>query len=161
MEVARAQDPRRAALASRIAAARYGLDILEADVEDRHDNQTRFAAIGRGAAPLADGIAARTILLVTVANTPGALHRLLGPFAEHELNLSKLESRPTGEPWTYRFIIEVEHMAAAPPMTEALRAVHAIARSCRVVGTYAIDSLDEGLGDLRDRSPASAIPGMR
>ena len=142
MEVARAQDPRRAALASRIAAAQYGLDILEADVEDRPDNQTRFVAIGRGVAPLTDGMAARTILLVTVANTPGALHRLLGPFAEHELNLSKLESRPTGEPWSYRFIIEIEHTAGEPAMTDALHAVRGIAQSCRVVGTYATNARD-------------------
>ena len=54
---------------------------------------------------------ARTILFTTVANTPGSLHRLLGPFAERGLNLCKLESRPTGEPWTYRFIIEIDHTA--------------------------------------------------
>jgi prephenate dehydratase len=137
MEVAHARDPRRAALASRIAAAHYGLEILEADVEDRPDNQTRFVAIGRGTASLADGAAARTILLVTVANTPGALHRLLGPFAEHELNLSKLESRPTGEPWSYRFIVEIEHTAGDTAMTEALHVVRCMAQSCRVVGTYA------------------------
>jgi prephenate dehydratase len=137
MEVAHARDPRRAALASRIAAAHYGLEILEADVEDRPDNQTRFVAIGRSAAPLADGTAARTILLVTVANTPGALHRLLGPFAEYGLNLSKLESRPTGEPWSYRFIIEIEHTAGESAMTDALHAVRGIAQFCRLVGTYA------------------------
>jgi prephenate dehydratase len=143
LEIARARDPRRAALASRIAAAHYGLEILEPDVEDRPDNQTRFVAIGRDAAPLADGTPARTILLVTVANTPGALHRLLGPFAEHQLNLSKLESRPTGEPWSYRFIVEVEHTAGEPAMTQALHAVRGIAQSCRVVGTYALaDGVD-------------------
>jgi prephenate dehydratase len=146
LEVARARDPRRAALASRIAAAHYGLEILEADVEDRPDNQTRFVAIARGAAPVADGTTARTILIVTVANTPGALHRLLGPFAEHELNLSKLESRPTGQPWSYRFIVEIEHTAGEPAMTHALHAVRDIAQSCRVVGTYATaDSSDQRL----------------
>jgi prephenate dehydratase len=140
LEVADARDPRRAALASRIAAAHYGLEILEADVEDRPDNQTRFVAIGRGAASLADGAAARTILLVTVANTPGALHRLLGPFAEYGLNLSKLESRPTGEPWRYRFIIEIDHTAGEPAMTDALHAVRGMAQSCRIVGTYGTES---------------------
>jgi prephenate dehydratase len=137
IEVAHARDPQRAALAGRIAAARYGLEILAADVEDRPDNQTRFVAIARHAVRLADGAPARTILLVTVANTPGALHRTLGPFAEYELNLSKLESRPTGEPWSYRFIIEIEHAAGDSAMTQALAAVREIAQSCRVVGTYA------------------------
>jgi prephenate dehydratase len=145
MDVARAGDPRRAALASRIAAAHYGLEILEADVEDRPDNQTRFVAIGRTAVELADGTSARTILLVTVANTPGSLHRLLGPFAEHALNLSKLESRPTGEPWSYRFIVEVEHLAGEPAMAQALHAVRRVVQSCRVAGTYAIGSPGEQL----------------
>lgn len=149
LEVARARDPRRAALAGRIAAAHYGLEILEADVEDRPDNQTRFVAIGRTPVQLADGTSARTILIVTAANTPGALHRLLGPFAEHGLNLSKLESRPTGEPWSYRFIIEIEHMAGEPAMADALHAVRGMAQSCRVVGTYATGSESPGavLGD--------------
>lgn len=137
-EVARARDPRRAALASRLAAAHYGLEILEADVEDRPDNQTRFVAIGRNPATLADGTPARTILIVTAANTPGALHRLLGPFAEHELNLSKLESRPTGEPWTYRFIIEIEHMTGDPTMSHALREIRDLVQSLRIVGTFAM-----------------------
>ena len=146
MEIADARDARRAALASRIAAARYGLDVLAADVEDRPDNQTRFVAIRRGPEPLALGIAARTILLATVANTPGALHRLLGPFAEHGLNLTKLESRPTGEPWSYRFIIEVAHPAGAIAMAHALDAVREMVQSYRLVGTYALGGApDQGI----------------
>lgn len=152
MEVARARDPQRAALASRIAAAHYGLDILEADVEDRPDNQTRFVAIGRTPAQLAGGASARTILIVTAANRPGALHRLLGPFAEHELNLSKLESRPAGEPWNYRFIIEIEHMAGDPAMSRALRELRDLVQSLRIVGTYALslttaERVSESLGE--------------
>ncbi|MDQ4080689.1 MAG: ACT domain-containing protein, partial [Gemmatimonadota bacterium] len=163
LEVARARDQHRAALASRIAAGHYGLDILAADVEDRPDNQTRFVAIAREAAALAPGVPARTILLVTVANTPGALHRLLGPFAEHELNLSKLESRPTGEPWSYRFIMEIEHTAGEPAMAHALNMVRDIAQSCRVVGTYAIGFPGEQLTapTMSEGSDAAAAPATR
>jgi prephenate dehydratase len=161
MEVARARDPRRAALASRIAAAHYGLEILEADVEDRPDNQTRFVAIARTPAQLADGTSARTILIVTAANTPGALHRLLGPFAEHELNLSKLESRPTGEPWSYRFIVEIEHAAGESAMTHALRAVREMVQSCRIVGTYATAGAPDQVVISAKSSEASAVATSR
>ncbi|MGQ0713634.1 MAG: ACT domain-containing protein [Gemmatimonadaceae bacterium] len=99
-------------------------------------------AIARAPVALADGTPARSILLVTVANTPGSLHRLLGPFAEYGLNLSKLESRPTGEPWSYRFIVEVEHSAGAPAMAAALTAIRGMVESFRVVGTYAIGAYD-------------------
>jgi prephenate dehydratase len=142
MDVANARDAHRAALASRIAAAHYGLDILAADVEDRPDNQTRFVAIGRAPVALVDGTPARSILLVTVANTPGSLHRLLGPFAEYGLNLSKLESRPTGEPWSYRFIVEIEHRAGEAAMHDALAAVQRLVKSFRAVGTYATGGCD-------------------
>lgn len=157
MEVARARDPHRAALASRIAAAHYGLDILAADVEDRPDNQTRFVAIGRLPVALVDGTPARSILLVTVANKPGALHRLLGPFAEYGLNLSKLESRPTGEPWTYRFIVEIEHSAGEPAMAEALGVIRGMVESFRVVGTYATGGYEPEAPPPSDSSrPASS-----
>lgn len=164
MEVAQACDPHRAALASRIAAAHYGLDILAADVEDRPDNQTRFVAIGRSPIELADGTPARSILLVTVANTPGSLHRLLGPFAEYGLNLSKLESRPTGEPWSYRFIVEIEHRAGEPEMADALKGIRGMVESFRIVGTYPTGTHDsEGRSRRASslRTSSSETPSAR
>jgi prephenate dehydratase len=68
LEVAHAQDVTRGALASRLAASHYGLTIVEADVEDRADNQTRFLLLGRTRAALADGALARTLLVVTTEN---------------------------------------------------------------------------------------------
>jgi prephenate dehydratase len=138
-DVARAQDPTRAALASRAAAGRYDLEVLAADIEDRPDNQTRFLIVSRAAPRLADGAPARTILVLTAANVPGALVRLLTPLAERGLNLTKLESRPTGEPWSYRFVLEFEHHAGDPAAAEAVVAVRAAAQSCHVVGTYALN----------------------
>jgi prephenate dehydratase len=138
-EVARSNDPTRAAIAGRPAAARYGLVVLAADVEDRPDNQTRFVVISRAPAKLADGAAAKSILIISTPNTPGALVRVLVPIAERGLNLTKIESRPTGEPWTYRFVLEFEHVAGDPAANEALREVRAAAASFHVAGTYELN----------------------
>lgn len=135
-EVARAGDLTRGAIAGRPAAARYGLAILAADVEDRPDNQTRFVVISRTPARLADGAPAKSILILSTQNRPGALVRVLVPIADQGLNLTKIESRPTGEPWTYRFVLEFEHLAGDRAATEALRHVRAGSASFHVAGTY-------------------------
>jgi prephenate dehydratase/prephenate dehydrogenase len=134
--VAELGDPRVAAIAGRAAAVRFSLDILAAQVEDRPDNQTRFLAIARAPARLSDGVPARTTLILTTANAPGTLYHVLQPVAEHGLNLSKLESRPTGEPWSYRFFVDIEHPAGDPRLEAAIEAIATSARSLRILGTY-------------------------
>ncbi|HEY8176547.1 MAG TPA: prephenate dehydratase [Gemmatimonadaceae bacterium] len=136
-EVAEAGDARRAAIAGRPAATRYGLRVLADGIEDRPDNQTRFLAVTRAPAVLAPGTRARTSLIFTTANDPGALVRALVPLAEHKLNLSKLESRPTGEPWTYRFFADVEHAAGDAAHDRALEEMCKATRTLRILGTYA------------------------
>jgi prephenate dehydratase len=147
-EVASRGDPTAAAIAGRPAAERYGLTIVAADVEDRPDNQTRFLAIARshppafgGYPPLAAGTPARSVVVLTTDNVPGALLRVLEPLAEHGINLSKLESRPTGEPWTYRFFLELEHAAGDEAARLALDAVRRASRSFRLLGTVAVGAL--------------------
>ena len=136
-DVAGAQDPARGAIASRIAAQRYRLNVLAADVEDRADNTTRFLVLSRTPTSLPDGVRARTMLIASTQNVPGALLRLLAPFAEREVNLVKLESRPTGEPWTYRFILEMEHASGDARAEEAIELARKGTVALRVVGTYA------------------------
>lgn len=135
-DVARAADPSRGALASRVAARRYGLEILAENVEDRHDNQTRFVVLERSPAALTPATQAKTILILGVDNRPGALVRVLAPLSSRGLNLTKIESRPTGEPWTYHFVLEVEHAAGDPQFAEALGEVSSTAVSTRIAGTY-------------------------
>lgn len=137
-DVARAGDRTRGALASRVAAQRYGLDVLAENVEDRHDNQTRFVVLERRPARLTAATPAKTILILDVGNEPGALVRVLTPLSSRGLNLTKIESRPTGEPWTYHFVLEVEHAADDPRFTEALREVTAVAVTTRVAGTFPV-----------------------
>jgi prephenate dehydratase len=148
-EVAMAGRPEVGAIASRRAAELYGLEVLAPDIQDREDNQTRFFVIatdagapraspGRDASPSGDPSVARrkTALVVETPNRPGALLAVLEPFAERSINLSSLASRPTGEPWTYRFFIEVEADQCEPGMKAALGAVRDRAR-IRILGSFA------------------------
>jgi prephenate dehydratase len=137
-EVARAADSGRGALASRIAAQRYHLEILAENVEDRQDNQTRFVVLEREPARLRPGMPAKTILILGVGNEPGALVRILTPLSSRGLNLTKIESRPTGEPWTYHFVLEVEHAAGDPAFEQGLKEISSSAVSTRVAGTFAL-----------------------
>ncbi len=136
MDVARIGDPTVAAVASRRAAHHYGLAVVVPDIEDRADNQTRFLAIARVAEPLPAGTPARTMLLLTAADEPGALLRALQPLATHGVNIRRLESRPTGAPWVYHFFIEFDHAVGDPHADAAIRDVTAAAATARVMGTF-------------------------
>lgn len=135
-DVARGGDPTHGAIAGRGAARRFGLDILAEDIEDRPDNQTRFLAIGREAVTLAAGVDARTAILASTMNVPAALYHLLDPVAEAGLNLSKLDSRPTGKPWSYSFFLEFEHRSDDPELPRVLQAMARRAESFRVLGHF-------------------------
>lgn len=140
-EVARLADPGVAAIAGAWLARRQPLEVLAANVEDRKDNQTRFLVVARaGASEPALTYAAsertKTALLLEVRNEPGALVEILLPFATRGVNLSKLESRPTGEPWTYRFFLELDADGKEGAAAEALEDVRAHARSLWILGSF-------------------------
>lgn len=140
-DVAAGGDPSLGAIAGRGAAERYGLEILAADVEDRPDNQTRFLVVvardaDASASALPAGGAMKTALLAETANTPGALVGILAPFAARGINLSKLESRPTGEPWRYRFLIELDADANGDDAAAALAEAGRHASRLDVLGTF-------------------------
>jgi prephenate dehydratase len=137
-DVAESDDPTMAAIAGRAAAARYGLEIVAVDIEDRPDNQTRFLAVARQPAALPDGRAVRTALSLTTQNVPGALLRVLQPLAKYELNMTKLESRPTGEPWTYRFFVEFDHVSGGHRAVAAIHAMRSVTEELRVLGTFEV-----------------------
>lgn len=136
LDVSNLADPAFAAIASRNAARRYSLDVLVADVEDRPDNQTRFIAFARAPQPLSAGTPARTMLLLTTKDVPGALLTALAPLAQHGVNVRRIETRPTGEPWSYRFFVEFDHQAGDVAAETVVTEIAALAHEVRLVGTY-------------------------
>lgn len=136
LDVSNLADPAFAAIASRNAAKRYSLDVLVADVEDRPDNQTRFIAFARAPQPLAAGTSARTMLLLTTKDVPGALLDALAPLAQHGVNVRRIETRPTGEPWSYRFFVEFDHQVGDVAAETVVTEIAALAHEVRLVGTY-------------------------
>lgn len=144
-EIAGRGERAHAAIAGRAAADRYGLEILAADIEDRHDNQTRFLVVAHTGVTLPPGVAVqaphaevkRTALLVETKNVPGALVQFLLPFSHRGYNLSKLESRPGAVPWSYRFFVEIEADADDASVAEALAEAKELTSSFRVLGSFA------------------------
>jgi chorismate mutase/prephenate dehydratase len=126
-----------AAIAGSAAAEVYGLNVLVPQIEDRPDNTTRFLVVGRKL--LASSGRDRTTLLLSAPDTlgAGALVKLLGPFAEHGISLSRLESRPSRrKKWDYVFFIDIEGHAEDAPVAKALAEVRKVASLLKILGSY-------------------------
>ena len=94
-----------AAIAGDMSCELYNLEKLWEKIEDRPDNSTRFLIIGREAVPPSGDD--RSSIVVSVNNKPGALHNLLEPFRRHNVDMTRLESRPSrSSKWSYVFFID-------------------------------------------------------
>ena len=126
-----------AAIAGDAAAAVYGLTVIAEGIEDRPDNTTRFYVIGRERVP-ASG-ADRTTLLVSASDTEGAgsLYKLLEPLAQDNVNMTRIESRPSQQrKWHYVFFIDIDGHADDPAVASALGHLEQNAQLFRVLGSY-------------------------
>lgn len=140
-DVAALRDPSHAAVAGLSAASRYGLVVLAADIQDRADNQTRFVGIVRPGADrpflqARESAPRKSMLVAETPNQPGALVALLAPFAEHAVNLTKIESRPADSPWTYRFFLELEGDVSAADVRAAIEQAAGVSSALRVLGCF-------------------------
>jgi chorismate mutase/prephenate dehydratase len=126
-----------AAIASAAAAEFYGLHILCANIEDDSNNTTRFLVIGRQQ-PESTG-ADRTSLVVSASThaAPGALYRILQAFADADINLTKIESRPSRRAaWDYNIFLDLEGHRNDPAVARALDEVRSRAGFFKVLGSY-------------------------
>jgi prephenate dehydratase len=127
-----------AAVAPKLAAELYGLEILAENVEDYSGNQTRFVAVARSGVPAPTGHDRTSIVCFQRSDRPGSLHGILGEFAARNINLTKLESRPTkralGE---YCFVIDLDGHIGDEVVADCLRSLHAELAGVKLLGSYA------------------------
>jgi prephenate dehydratase len=136
--IAEAGDPSAAALASRLAAEIYGLDILQADVEDAPHNTTRFLIMAREADDAEPGSGdVVTTFVFRVRNVPAALYKAMGGFATNGVNMTKLESyQLEGSFNATQFYADIEGHPETRNVRLALEELQFFSSSLRVLGVY-------------------------
>ncbi|MEZ4600522.1 MAG: prephenate dehydratase [Syntrophotaleaceae bacterium] len=130
-----AEDPSTAAVAGEIASSMYGLKTIKKKIEDNPNNYTRFLVIGRNL-PAPSG-RDKTSIMFSVKDQPGVLYRMLAPFSERNINLSKIESRPMKrKAWEYVFFLDMEGHIGEPRVREAVDELSLCCQELRVLGSY-------------------------
>jgi len=131
-----AADPTAAAIASRMAAERYGLRVLAENIQDETANVTRFFVLGPTDASTPSGDD-KTSVLCTVKDEVGVLAKLLQPLARASVSLHKIESRPLrGRPWEYVFFLDLCGHRSDPRVKQALTRMAPLTTLMKILGSY-------------------------
>lgn len=125
----------KAAIGPQAAAELYNLTLLDQNIEDEPNNTTRFIVIGQQLSA-STGLD-KTSLLVSVGNQPGALYKILAPFAEYGIGLLHIESRPSRQGlWEYVFFIDIEGHCDDEKVAKALQSLKCNVNMLKILGAY-------------------------
>ena len=132
-------DATQACIASAEAAALHGLHILRRDIANHKENYTRFLVIAREPEPWDPRVPCKTSVMFATHHERGALLACLNVLAGHNLNLTKLESRPSpGRPFEYLFYADFEGNVADANVQRALDEIAGLTKSLKVFGSYPV-----------------------
>jgi prephenate dehydratase len=136
--IAERNSPEDAAIASALAAEIYGLEILARNVEDSHDNTTRFYVMAREQAyPPIDAPDTVTTFVFRVRSVPAALYKALGGFATNGVNMTKLESYMVGGRFSAtQFLCDVDGHPDSPALMRAFEELEFFTKEFRILGAY-------------------------
>ena len=124
-----------AAITGVLAAEKYGLDVLEQDIQDNAANATRFLVLGRQCSPPTGDD--RTSLLISVADKAGALHQAIAAFRRYRINMTKIESRPSKrKAWEYFFFIDCDGHMEDRKVRKAIQLLGDHCNFIKILGSY-------------------------
>ena len=124
-----------AAIGGLLAAEKYGLPILEHDIQDNAGNATRFLVLGRQCSPPTGKD--RTSIMISIADEVGALHKALASFRKHRINMTKIESRPSKrKAWEYYFFVDCDGHFKDRKVAAAIAVLEQHCSLVKVLGSY-------------------------
>jgi chorismate mutase/prephenate dehydratase len=130
-----AREKETAAIAGILAAEKYGLRVLEQDIQDNAANATRFLVLGRQCSPPTGKD--RTSLMFSIVDEVGALYRALAPFRRFRINMTKIESRPSKrKAWEYFFFVDCDGHMNDSKVNKAIVLLHEHCSFVKVLGSY-------------------------
>jgi len=124
-----------AAIAGVLAAEKYGVPVLEFDIQDNVANATRFLVLGRQCSPPTGND--RSSLMFSIMDRPGALYSALAPFRRYRINMTKIESRPSKrKAWEYFFFVDCDGHAEDRKVARAISLLGEHCSYVKVLGSY-------------------------
>lgn len=131
-----------AAIGNRATGDAFGLKTLKSQIADQNDNQTRFIFVAKQAVFVSEQVPAKTSLIMSTGQQSGALVDALLVFKRHNINMTKLESRPVlGNPWEEIFYVDLEANLHSQQMEQVLEELNPLTKHLKILGCYPIEQI--------------------